>query len=219
MDSYYQEWRLHEENDCMFLHIKRTLRIWKSLLSSYSLLLCYHTQQQKQLNGSTLGCSVMLETCTVLVVDLFCRWMLPMFLFFLLSCFGAEGMALPSLLYQGTAHSTSTPSPLLTHSSTTCLHSVVSLGSPSPLPFPLLSIMPSRALPLPWPIEGRMRKTERTSRAPHGAVCTITCTAFTCPVSTAVAPATVAKLACQLQPTLSAMPPSLNTCELAPTTS
>lgn len=62
--------------------------------------------------------------------------MLPMFLFFLFSCFGAEGMALTSLLYQGTPHSTSTPSPLLTSSSTTCLHSVVSLGSPSPLPPP-----------------------------------------------------------------------------------
>lgn len=150
-------------------------------------------------------------------MDLFCRWMPSMLLFFLFSCFGAGGMALTSLLYEGTPHSTS--SPLLTSSSTTCLHSVVSLGSPSPPPFPLLFIMPSCALPLPWPIEGRMRKTERTNRVPHVAVCTITCTAFTCPVSTAVAPATVAKLACPPQLTLSAMPPSLNTCELAPTAS
>lgn len=100
------------------------------------------------------------------------------------------------------------------------VYTLLSLSDFPPFyPFPLLSIMPSRALPPPWPIEGRMRKTERTSRVPHAVVCTITCTAFTCPVSTAVAPATVAKLACPLQPTLSAMPPSLNTCELAPTAS
>lgn len=118
--------------------------------------------------------------------------------------------------------STSTPPPLLTSPSTTCLHSVVSLGSP-PLPStPPPPSYPSCPLVTPpfthWPIEGRMRKTERTSRAPRGAACTITCTAFTCPASTAAAPATVAKLACPRRPTLSAMPPSLNTCESAGST-
>lgn len=54
------------------------------------------------------------------------------------------------------------------------------------------------------------------SRAPRGEAYTITCTAFTCPVSTAAAPATVAKRACPPQRTLSAMRPSLNTCESAP---
>lgn len=81
-------------------------------------------------------------------MDLFCRWMLPVFFFLMFSCFGAEGMVLTSLLYQGTPHCTRTSSPLLTPSSTTCLHSVVSLGSPFPLPLPLLSIMPSRPLTL-----------------------------------------------------------------------
>lgn len=59
MDSKYQErilyvstgW-LHEENDCMCLRIKTTLRISKSLLSSYSLILCNPTQQLK--NNSPL---------------------------------------------------------------------------------------------------------------------------------------------------------------------
>lgn len=213
---------MSKEDDCMkkmsaCFYILREL--WGYGRVYYLHTVQYYVTQEKTASWVHSGLCSNVRDPTVLVVDLFCRWMLPMFLFFLFSCFGAEGMALPSLLYQGTPHSTSTPSPLLTSSSTTCLHSVVSLGSPSPLPFPLLSIMPSRALPLPWPIEGRMRKTERMSRVPHGAVCTITCTAFTCPVSTAVAPATVAKLACPLQPTLSAMPPSLNTCELAPTAS
>jgi len=155
----------------------------------------------------------------VLVVDLFCRWMLPMFRFFLFSCFGARGMAslslVPGELLILQVHLPS-PNLLFSYLFTLCCLSRISFPSTFPLP---LSIMPSRALPLTWPIEGRMRRTERTSRAPHVAVCTITCTAFTCPVSTAVAPATVAKLACPLQPTLSAMPPSLNTCELAPTAS
>lgn len=116
-------------------------------------------------------------------------------------------------------HLPPSPNLLFNHLFTLCCLSRISLSLYLSLPPPFLFIMPFRAWPLPRPIEGWMRKTERTSRAPHVAGCTITCTAFTCPVSTAVAPATVAKLACPLQPTLSAMPPSLNTCELAPTAS
>lgn len=56
------------------------------------------------------------------------------FLLLLVCCFWPKSMASLSLIYQGTVN-TSTPSHILTSSSTACLRSVVSLGSPSLLPF------------------------------------------------------------------------------------
>lgn len=62
---------LHEENDCMFLRIKRTLKVLRNLLLSYSLILCNHTQQQKIASWVHSGLCSNTRDLAVLVVDLF----------------------------------------------------------------------------------------------------------------------------------------------------
>lgn len=146
--------------------------------------------------------------------ELLCWRMLPFLLVELLWVLrhGLTASFVPLRLLMWQVHF---PSPNLLFNHLFTLFCLSRISPPSTLSLLSITLSLAPALtPPPRPIEGRMRRTERTSRVPH-AVCTITCTAFTCPVSTAVAPATVAKLACPLQHTLSAMPPSLNTCELA----
>lgn len=190
--------RLHEEYSCM---------------SDFILIWCSEKAACWVYSVAQGCCVVISQTCATLVTWFFRCLPAPFPPFLLLWAWKTYCVC----LHQNTNHCTRTSAPLLTTTSTTCLHSLVSLGShfsPSAFPPPVHHAL--SCPPFPWPTEGPMRKMERMSRAPRGEAYTITCTAFTCPVSTAVAPATVAKLACLRQPTLSAMPPSLNTCELAP---
>lgn len=209
--------RLHEENHCMFYqNFKKSLKVCDIFTD-------YRSENKIHSVASWVHCVVTVRLCSN-ISNLYSTcsgpvfWMLPFSFYFLFAAFGLKAWPHSVLYIKGPLIQVHLPiswPPLRP-----LVYALLSLSDLPPFyHFPLLSIMPSCALPLPWPIEGRMRKMERTNLAPHGAVCTITCTAFTCPVSTAVAPATVAKLACPLQPTLSAMPPSLNTCELASTAS